>query len=251
MRKTSSQGNDTRSEILRVAEVLFAEKGYAATTTREIAEGAGIRKAVLYYHFSSKANLYETIVESLFEELGGELSDLLSDHVSFEDVRRFLDALFTYMSRHPTFPRLFHRELLEQSPIIVRVTLRYIKPFFDKGVQFLEQGIQSGRLRRVNARQFVLSWYYFLLSYFSDQWMARLLLDTDPRSTRLVGECKEFFLDYVGMHLRLVPEESKASLYTPRAGKRRTARGVRESDLMVLRKFRKGIAAGARNERAE
>ena len=207
MRKTASKSNNTRNEILRVAETLFADKGYAATTTREIADGAGVRKAVLYYYFSSKAHLYETITENLFDELRGELNDLVSDHMALEDsLRRFLDALFGYMSRHPTFPRLFHRELLEQSPVIVKVTLRYIKPFFDKVVHSLNEGIRTGQLRNVNARQFVLSWYYFLLSYFSDHGMARFLLEDDPRSARIAEECKEFLVDYVVTNLRLVPE---------------------------------------------
>jgi len=46
---------DTRQRILDVASELFVERGYDATSLREIAERLGVTKAALYYHFASKA----------------------------------------------------------------------------------------------------------------------------------------------------------------------------------------------------
>ena len=47
-----------REAILKAAMRLFAKKGYAGASTREICETAGITKPVLYYHFRSKQHLY-------------------------------------------------------------------------------------------------------------------------------------------------------------------------------------------------
>jgi AcrR family transcriptional regulator len=56
----------TRKRILSVAANLFAEKGYANTTVRDIAAGLGISNPSLYYHFPSKADiLLELIAEPL------------------------------------------------------------------------------------------------------------------------------------------------------------------------------------------
>ncbi len=61
---------DTAARILEVAAELFAAKGYAATTTREIAETAEIERASLYYHITSKETLlYEICHASLVEAL--------------------------------------------------------------------------------------------------------------------------------------------------------------------------------------
>ncbi|WP_051366350.1 TetR/AcrR family transcriptional regulator [Hamadaea tsunoensis] len=65
----------TRAEIQHVALALFTERGYDATSMREIAEHLGITKAALYYHFSGK----EAIIASLLEENLRALDDLLAE----------------------------------------------------------------------------------------------------------------------------------------------------------------------------
>ncbi|MEU7873431.1 helix-turn-helix domain-containing protein [Dactylosporangium sp. NPDC049140] len=53
-----------REEILDAAAELFAERGYAATSTRMIAEMVGVRQASLYYHFSTKEQILAELLES-------------------------------------------------------------------------------------------------------------------------------------------------------------------------------------------
>lgn len=64
----------TRERIPVVALRLFAEKGYEATSMREIAEHLGITKPALYYHFDSK----EAIVRELLRELLDQVAELVS-----------------------------------------------------------------------------------------------------------------------------------------------------------------------------
>ncbi|RJL32555.1 TetR/AcrR family transcriptional regulator [Bailinhaonella thermotolerans] len=64
---------DTRAKIQAVARRLLAEKGYDATSLREIAEEVGVTKAALYYHFKTK----EEIVASVFEGFLARLDELL------------------------------------------------------------------------------------------------------------------------------------------------------------------------------
>jgi len=62
----------TQERVLSAAARLFRTKGYAATTTREIAAELGIQKASLYYHISSKEDvLYQLCLESMREHLEG------------------------------------------------------------------------------------------------------------------------------------------------------------------------------------
>jgi TetR/AcrR family transcriptional regulator len=58
----------TKEAVRRAAAELFAEKGFAATSTREICQRAGITKPVLYYHFGDKHHLYEELVLDAFSE---------------------------------------------------------------------------------------------------------------------------------------------------------------------------------------
>ncbi|MFG1709386.1 TetR/AcrR family transcriptional regulator [Nonomuraea sp. M3C6] len=66
-------GGGTRTEILRVALRLFTEKGYEATSTRDISEALGLTKSSLYYHFRSK----EEILGSLVAERRHDLDELV------------------------------------------------------------------------------------------------------------------------------------------------------------------------------
>ncbi len=61
-------GNQGRASILTAAMRLFAEKGYAGTSTRAICQAAGITKPVLYYHFRSKEHLYQELMIDSFSQ---------------------------------------------------------------------------------------------------------------------------------------------------------------------------------------
>jgi AcrR family transcriptional regulator len=64
---------DTKAEIRAVALELFTERGYDATSLREIAERLGLTKAALYYHFKNK----EDIILSLLDEYVGAIDELV------------------------------------------------------------------------------------------------------------------------------------------------------------------------------
>ncbi|GAA0424732.1 TetR family transcriptional regulator [Acrocarpospora corrugata] len=70
---TRRRGSDRRAEIQDVAVDLFTERGFDATSMREIAEQLGITKAALYYHFASK----EAILLGFLQEHLGALDELL------------------------------------------------------------------------------------------------------------------------------------------------------------------------------
>lgn len=60
---------DTRTKILAEAVDLFAEKGFSASTTRELAERMGFTKAALYYHFHTKDDLLMALLEPITERI--------------------------------------------------------------------------------------------------------------------------------------------------------------------------------------
>src|SRR5215831_10009921 len=64
---------DTRARIQQVAVELFTEHGYEGTSLREIAERLSVTKAALYYHFKSK----EDIIESLVQDYYGQIDELI------------------------------------------------------------------------------------------------------------------------------------------------------------------------------
>ncbi|MEW6363240.1 MAG: TetR/AcrR family transcriptional regulator [Acidobacteriota bacterium] len=63
-------GEKTRRRILEVAERLFAEKGFSATSVNQIARHARVNKALIYYHFKDKRDLILKLFTSIMDELG-------------------------------------------------------------------------------------------------------------------------------------------------------------------------------------
>ena len=70
---------DTRARILAVAMELIAEKGFAATSTRELSERLGFTKAALYYHFHTKDDLLVALVEPGIQQFRDVLDRAASD----------------------------------------------------------------------------------------------------------------------------------------------------------------------------
>ena len=60
--EVDARRTDTRERLLTVAAELFAERGYAGTSIRDIADRLGVTKAALYYHFTSKAEILHALV---------------------------------------------------------------------------------------------------------------------------------------------------------------------------------------------
>jgi AcrR family transcriptional regulator len=90
---------DTRRRIQDVALSLFAEQGYEKTSLREIAEHLDVTKAALYYHFKTK----EDILDSIVEDLASPVDELIAWareqprtlETKREVLRRYADALWS------------------------------------------------------------------------------------------------------------------------------------------------------------
>lgn len=68
-RSNAERSKKTRTLLLKVARELFAKQGYADTSTEEIVRRTNITRGALYYHFRTKAGLFEAVVEDVRTEL--------------------------------------------------------------------------------------------------------------------------------------------------------------------------------------
>ena len=90
----------TRERILDVALALFADRGYEATSMREIAEHLGITKAALYYHFDSKADIVRTMLADTEERVSGLVGWARSQPTTPEVRREILMRWSDIMQAH-------------------------------------------------------------------------------------------------------------------------------------------------------
>lgn len=74
---TQARGEDTRRRILETALDLFAAHGYEGTSTRQIAEGAGVNLPAIQYYFGNKEGLYRAIIEDIVADTERHMAELL------------------------------------------------------------------------------------------------------------------------------------------------------------------------------
>ena len=71
----AAQAAATRRDLLQHARKLFAQKGYAESSTDEVVRRARVTKGALYHHFSNKLDLYRAVVEDMERELVAKMAD--------------------------------------------------------------------------------------------------------------------------------------------------------------------------------
>lgn len=100
--------------ILREAEKAFGADGYRDTRLGDIAAAAGIRRSSLLYHFKSKDNLYATVVDRAFAELGEVVARSIGQSQGAEDqLDAILDALLKFADDRPGLVCVVQRELVD------------------------------------------------------------------------------------------------------------------------------------------
>jgi len=127
--------DSTRSRVLESALKLFASKGYAETSVREIIEAAGVTRPVLYYYFVNKSELFCHLIETEFARVYREMDAILACHTG---CRQRLKALIGLVF-----------EGAERSPETVRFLLRFFFAPPDEPMRINSEQLAQERFARV------------------------------------------------------------------------------------------------------
>jgi AcrR family transcriptional regulator len=139
--------DDTRGRILQVALELFAERGFAATSTRELSERLGFTKAALYYHFRTKEDLLTALVAPAVDDLSGLVSGARVTP-SVADRREVLTAYVDYVRAHQTLIRV-----LTQDPAVAKGQAAVVyQPQYTRLIQLLVGNEAPDTAERTRAR---------------------------------------------------------------------------------------------------
>src|SRR5579862_836883 len=112
-RTQSERADQTRSRILDAAVREFSENGLAGARTEQIAEIAGVNKALLYYYFKSKEALYRAALESVAQRvLNSSLAALLPDRSPGEQILRYTLNHFDRIHSQREFQSLVQQEMM-------------------------------------------------------------------------------------------------------------------------------------------
>ena len=117
----------TRSRLVTAAAAEFAARGFAGANVDRIARAAGVNKAMIYYHFASKAALYRDIIGDMFRAVSARVHVVADSPIAPEaKLRGFAEAIAAEAQARPHFPPMWFREIAEGGMHLDDRTLRDI-----------------------------------------------------------------------------------------------------------------------------
>lgn len=104
--------NLTENRIFEAATLVFEERGMAGARMQNIADRAGINKALLHYYFRTKEHLFDAVFSKLAQKMFSRFSPIFEKDLSLEDkIRFFFREHITFLQQNPKLPGFILNEI--------------------------------------------------------------------------------------------------------------------------------------------
>ena len=151
MVKKTRSARISQAAIFAAAAEEFAERGFDAAGVDRIASRARVNKAMLYYHFGSKRELYLDLVRDMVRTVGSRARGIADGAGSAEDkLDAWIAAIVEEAAARPWFASIMLREVAEGGAHLDRATLAELSAVPQAFGEVIAAGIRSGALRAVH-----------------------------------------------------------------------------------------------------
>ncbi len=133
-RKQQQRSIVTQQKLLDAAVEAFSENGFKGTSTRDIAERAGVHHPLITYHFKNKDQLWRAAANHIFKAFTRSLAQALEENKDMCPKERMAKMIFAYVKYAKSQPAL-HKVMVQEasypSPRLDWLIERHLKPLFD------------------------------------------------------------------------------------------------------------------------
>jgi AcrR family transcriptional regulator len=168
--------DNTEDKIVKAAKTIFIRKGMDGARMQEIANEAGINKALLHYYFRSKQKLFEAIFVNLLTQIFPNITTtLLSEKPIEEKISQFIETYIDMLMQNPYLPAFVLKEINRDSDF-------FEKTFANKKIDLslifnmLENEMEAGNIRKMNPRDIMANLLAMCIFPFAAKPMLKLLL---------------------------------------------------------------------------
>lgn len=147
-------GAERREHILDTSMRVFAERGFSATKTKDLAIAAGVSEALIFKLFPDKEHLYRALIERKIQhaETMLPLQDLASSNAPpARFFGRIADVILEHVERDPSFLRLILFSALEGHPLAAEFDAARVRGFRAAIATYVRRKQRTGELRRCDA----------------------------------------------------------------------------------------------------
>ena len=181
---------DTEHRILDAAHTVFLRHGTAAARMQEIAETAGVNKALLHYYFRSKARLAEAVFQRVARQLFPSVLEVLASPAEIEEkVERVIEIELDHLSRSPYLPGYILCEL-HQDPDRPRQLVEAVVGLQPREIRLrllrtlraqIDERVQAGTMRPIRPDQFIVNLLALCIFPFAVRPMLTVILGLDAK----------------------------------------------------------------------
>jgi len=142
----------THDKILIAAQTLFARHGYDGTTTKELAEKAGIAEGTLFRHFTNKKAILVEVVTQGWIELLTDLLTELSEMANYEAISHVMYKRMLRRENNYDMMRVCFMEVQFHPDLRDRIQSEVIEKMTDVAEAFFQTAMERGVYRQMNPR---------------------------------------------------------------------------------------------------
>ena len=194
----------TEEKILAAAKKVFISKGMSGARMQDIADEAGINKALLHYYFRNKEKLFEVIFLEAAQKLFPAINVVFeSDIPLFQKLERFCEEYITVMSENPYLP-LFVLNEINQDPetFLTKIWGKQNLPRPQKFLEQIEKEIKKGTIKKISPLQLLINLISMIIFPFVAKTMFQFNLHLDELQFRAAmqqrkKEIPKFIIDSI------------------------------------------------------
>jgi AcrR family transcriptional regulator len=195
----------SEEKIIQAARLVFMRKGFAGARMQDIADEAGINKALLHYYFRNKEKLFEVISREAFDILIPQVLDVFnSDLDFFGKIRGLARAYIKMASENPYLP-IFVLNQMHTDPghfrkVFGKVSRRIPLPRFR---QEISQAVKEGLIRPVEPHQLIMNIISLCLFPYIARPMFQMVMQvTDDQFMEMAETRRESVAEFIIQAIR-------------------------------------------------
>ena len=156
--------NKTKRKIFETSMKLFAEKGYDATSIEEITATVGVAKGTLYYHFTSKEEIFNFLVEEGIKLLQNSIDIKTEKHSSYIDkIRAIVLIQIKIVDKYEDLIKILLSQYWGNEPKNKKCQ-EHIFEYINKIKKIVEEGIEKGEIKKENSETIASEIYGLICS---------------------------------------------------------------------------------------
>ena len=184
-----NKDSSAREKILVAAKKVFLVKGMAGARMQDIANEAGINKALLHYYFRNKEQLFKVIFKEASDKLFPKINSIFeSDSSLFEKIEHFTREYITVMLENPYLPLFVLNEINADPHYFIRKIWGKNKPRPEKFLQQIEKEVKKGTIKKISPDQLLMNLISLTIFPFVSKPMFQANLGLDEVQFRNIME---------------------------------------------------------------